>query len=216
MYTTQILTIDRPNGELVTGVTGFTKLEHNPDLIWVSPLEAKTSIGIDQVHALWQQLALKPFSEKKKVVIISPAHALTLPAQQALLKLLEEPPEDTQILLATSLPGKLLPTILSRANMVKVAPQSTDTETPLYEALTTLKVSACLKQSDEWSKSRQEVINKLKALTIEVRERYLKEPTPKLLNDQKAIIICLEKLERNVNAKLALDHLLLSIASKDS
>lgn len=216
MYTTQILTIDRPNGELVTGVTGFTKFGTNPDLIWVSPLETKTSIGIDQVHALWQQLALKPFNEKKKVVIISPAHALTLPAQQALLKLLEEPPEDTQILLATSLPGKLLPTILSRANMVKVAPQITDTETPLYEALTTLKVSACLKQSDEWSKSRQEAINKLKALTIEVRERYLKEPTPKLLNDQKEIIICLERLERNVNAKLALDHLLFSIASKDS
>lgn len=208
MFTTIIVSTDRPEPQLLTEITQITRLEHNPDVIWVIPEEEKSSISIDQVHLLQRELSLKPFHEDRKLAIISPAHLLSLPAQQAMLKLLEEPPENTQIILATSLPNKLLPTILSRGNLVHVEKEDKEaSENSLYEELTKLSVSASIKKSDEWSKSREEAITKLQELLLEIRGLYLKSPTTELLNHEKAVIVCIEQLERNVNAKLALDHL---------
>lgn len=76
---------------------------------------AGTSIGIDQVHGLTQNLGLtRYYAEGKRVVIIDNAHLLTIEAQNALLKTLEEPPIGTLILLISHMSERLLPTILSR------------------------------------------------------------------------------------------------------
>jgi DNA polymerase III gamma/tau subunit len=175
--------------------------------------EEKLSISIDQVHELLKDINLKPFFENHKVAIIYPAHLLTLPAQQALLKTLEEPPENTQIILATSLPGKLLPTILSRLTNQASTLETIEAPSPLYENLKKLKISECIKTSDTWSKDRAVATKNLRELIGEIRNLYLVQATQKLLSDEKAAIICLEQLERNVNIKLALDHLFFTISN---
>lgn len=82
--------------------------------------ENDSSIKIEKIRELKQKLSLKPFSGKKKATIIYHAENLTTEAQNAMLKILEEPPEDTIILLTTSNENLLLPTIISRCEIVRL------------------------------------------------------------------------------------------------
>lgn len=206
-----LLTVDRPDPETLLRLTGLAQLENNPDLIWVLPPEDKLSIGIEAVHVLQRDLSLKPFGETQQVAVISPAHLLTVPAQQAMLKLLEEPPEDTLIILSTSLPQKLLPTLRSRTNLIRATGENLGSRKE-YLALTQLSVSSALKKSDEWSKVREEAVGRLRSLALEVRELYLTDPNQKLLKHERSILACIDHLERNINAKLALDHLFFELS----
>lgn len=100
---------------------------HHPDLHWVFPEEGKRTIGIDQIRALGHHLALKSLSGGAKVVIIEPAEAMTLAAANALLKTLEEPSEDTYLLLVSHQPGRLPVTIRSRCQVLVLSrPEARD------------------------------------------------------------------------------------------
>jgi DNA polymerase III subunit delta' len=87
----------------------------HPDLLFVAP---QPSIGIDQVRELKTFLQLTPHSSSRKICIIDDADRLTIQAQHALLKLLEEPPAHSLIMLVSAYPGRLLPTIHSRCMQV--------------------------------------------------------------------------------------------------
>ena len=89
---------------------------NHPDIIYVYP--EKNEIKIDQVREIKEWLSLKSTSNKGKVVIIEKAHTMNIPSQNAILKILEEPPLGTLFILITSNKGNLLPTILSRAFIV--------------------------------------------------------------------------------------------------
>ncbi len=88
------------------------------DEIIVSPMEEKKSISIDQIRSLKESLLLTSLKGKGKVGIIYPAEAMTYPAANSLLKILEEPPKDTMIILITESPGKLPKTIVSRSQII--------------------------------------------------------------------------------------------------
>ena len=93
-----------------------------PNLIVVAPLD-KPSIGIDQIRELGQMLALQPYvSSGRRVVIIESAEAMTIPAQNALLKFIEEPPPATLLLLVAPSLQALLPTVVSRLGVVYFLP----------------------------------------------------------------------------------------------
>lgn len=77
------------------------------------------SLKIKDVRELQSQLTT--YSQKPRLIFIEEAQNLTLPAQQALLKLLEEPPANTWLILTAPSPSLLLPTILSRLQLVKVS-----------------------------------------------------------------------------------------------
>jgi DNA polymerase III subunit delta' len=80
-------------------------------------------IVVDQVRDLVDhRLALKRFEGRRRFVVIDPADAMNPQAQNALLKTLEEPPEDTTLVLVASSPDGLLPTIRSRCLRVPFAP----------------------------------------------------------------------------------------------
>lgn len=87
----------------------------------ITPVEGK-AIGIDVIRELEHFLALKvPGSaEHDRVVIIENAQLLTLEAQNALLKTLEEPPKGTLLLLTADSEQALLPTIRSRAATINI------------------------------------------------------------------------------------------------
>lgn len=88
---------------------------------FVEPEKDKASIGIEAVRELQQFLKLKlPNNAPWRIIIIPSAQALTIEAQNALLKLLEEPPERTVLILATDSEQALLPTIRSRSQQLTV------------------------------------------------------------------------------------------------
>lgn len=84
----------------------------------VIELDAASHRGIDDVRLLTDAVKLAPASARKKVYIIDEAHMLTTEASNALLKTLEEPPSHVAIILATTNPEKLIPTIRSRATNI--------------------------------------------------------------------------------------------------
>src|SRR5512133_886835 len=80
-------------------------------------------IVVDQVRDLVDhRLSLRRFEGRRRFVVIDPADALNPQAQNALLKTLEEPPDDTTLVLVASSPDALLPTIRSRCARLAFAP----------------------------------------------------------------------------------------------
>ncbi len=86
-----------------------------PDLV---EIDAASNRGIDDVRALREAANYRPLKGKYKVYIIDEAHMLTKEAFNALLKTLEEPPENTIFVLCTTEYDKILPTILSRCQRI--------------------------------------------------------------------------------------------------
>lgn len=84
-------------------------------------LEPELSIGIAEIRELERWLSLKPYQSEKKAVIIYQAEKLTLEAQNALLKSLEEPPTNTLVILLAPTVDLLLPTIVSRCQVVNLS-----------------------------------------------------------------------------------------------
>jgi len=109
---------------------------NHPDVIVVTPDE-KGKIGIEAVHELQQKLTYRPYEgESQRVVIISNADTLTLPAQNAILKTLEEPPGGTTIILTATGPAGLLPTVISRCTTLYVPPiSSSEVEAAIHEVV---------------------------------------------------------------------------------
>ena len=111
---------------------------HHPDVLWLMPEEEAVrrklaarsdfdhvpsrEIRVDQVRRLQERLALRPLEAPRKVVLLLPAEAMNLQAQNAFLKTLEEPPPDTVLLLVTASPDRLLPTLRSRCVRVAFGP----------------------------------------------------------------------------------------------
>ncbi len=80
----------------------------------VLELDAASNNGVDQVRALRDEAIYSPAHVKKRVYIIDEVHMLSTPAFNALLKILEEPPEHLMFILATTELHKVPATILSR------------------------------------------------------------------------------------------------------
>ncbi|SET23592.1 DNA polymerase III, delta prime subunit [Natronincola peptidivorans] len=103
--------------------TSCKKLQHgnHPEVKW---LQEETSIKIESIRQIQKNLQMKPYEGSKKVYIICDAEKMTIQAQNALLKTLEEPPEYATILLLTTNAVGLLPTITSRCQRLKLLPVS--------------------------------------------------------------------------------------------
>jgi DNA polymerase-3 subunit delta' len=69
-------------------------------------------------------IGYRPFEGRRRVVIINPADDLTMEAQDALLKTLEEPPPSAMLILVTAYPDTLLPTVQSRCRRLRCGPLS--------------------------------------------------------------------------------------------
>ena len=85
--------------------------ENNIDVI---ELDAASKTGVDDVREIIENISYKPISALKKIYIVDEVHMLSKSAFNALLKTLEEPPQDTLFLLATTETQKIPLTILSR------------------------------------------------------------------------------------------------------
>jgi DNA polymerase III subunit delta' len=90
-------------------------------LLWVLPEEDKLQLAVDQIRAVSERLAKTSYRQGYKVAVIDPAHQMSVAASNALLKTLEEPPAKTLLVLVTSLPSVLPPTVGSRCQRIAIA-----------------------------------------------------------------------------------------------
>ena len=100
--------------------------QNHPDIILVKPEKDKKTIGVDPIRALISECGARPFSEKHKVFIIKDGDILTPEAQNALLKVLEEPPEYAVFIIVCSDSEILLETVRSRSVTVTFPPVGAD------------------------------------------------------------------------------------------
>ncbi len=96
--------------------------DSHPDILTVCPEPDKKIISISQIREMGMRLASRPNEAAFRMVLILTADLMNIQAQNALLKLLEEPPEKTFFILTASKTSKLLPTIISRCRTIRFKP----------------------------------------------------------------------------------------------
>jgi DNA polymerase-3 subunit delta' len=93
---------------------------NHPDIIQIKPVG--TLINIAQIRDLRSTLAMKPYEAGTRIAILHDAQSMNPPAGNALLKILEEPPEQTVLVLLATQTQDLLPTIVSRCQQIRFNP----------------------------------------------------------------------------------------------
>jgi DNA polymerase-3 subunit delta' len=85
-------------------------------------LAPKRVLKVDQMRAIEREANYRPFEGKARVFLVDDADKLNEPSANALLKTLEEPPRTSHLILITSRPAMLLPTVLSRCQVIRFSP----------------------------------------------------------------------------------------------
>lgn len=95
---------------------------NHPDLIYVYH-EKPASIGVDDIRdQINETIMIRPYSSYHKIYIVDESEKMTVQAQNALLKTIEEPPSYAVIILLTTNQDAFLPTILSRCVQLRLRP----------------------------------------------------------------------------------------------
>lgn len=131
------ITLARYIAASLLGVTP-TKVTDHPYLTLVTKPENKNETPIAAVRDLSSKLSLRVVSsgnnQINRIVIFEEASSLSLEAQNALLKLLEEPPSKTLIILTSDSELNLLPTVISRTQRITITPPSLDRAVEFFSA----------------------------------------------------------------------------------
>ena len=91
----------------------------HPDISIIDRLENKREIVVDQIRGLKRDVIVVPNESEKKAYIINNADMMNINAQNAFLRILEEPPEHAVFILETDTAAELLPTVRSRCVELK-------------------------------------------------------------------------------------------------
>jgi DNA polymerase-3 subunit delta' len=120
----QALHCENPQGDFCGRCAGCARIQkgNHPDVRIIEPLAGKKEISIQQVRGVEKELSYRSFSGGKKIAVIDPATLMNGPAQNALLKTLEEPPQNSLIILIAQNAGGLAPTVRSRCLSVPFGP----------------------------------------------------------------------------------------------
>ncbi len=117
VYFSAVLLCENKNDGQPCGHCGCcTKIMNgsHPDVDVLRPEGGANSFHIDKIRKLRKDAYIKPNESDFKIFILCDADKMTVSAQNALLKILEEPPGFTHFILTTDCPGSLLDTIISR------------------------------------------------------------------------------------------------------
>ena len=193
-------------------------VEKHPDLLLVQTKNNKSSIGIDQIREITKFLSIKPYNLKNKAVVIFDAHKLTVQAQNALLKTLEEPPGFAVIILESKSEDALLPTVISRCRLVELRP-------PNRQGLVEAQISDLVELLEENNlgnrldiaeklakKEREKVVSMLEDWIAFEREKMIESGKEVFAKNIVEILKIKGDLEKtNVNMRLALEVLVLRL-----
>ncbi len=181
----------------------LTKLQTGqPDLFIID-----SDHSINQIRQLKLFFSQKPYSHQNKLAIIYQADQLNLESQNALLKTLEEPGPNNYLILITPTLRSLLPTIISRCQIVRTSSKSTTTTPPLK---ITGNLQTDLLESEKISQNKETILPFLKD-QLHVYHQLLKtDPSPANSQIIKKLITAIKMIESNVDPRSALDYFFLS------
>lgn len=176
----------------------------HPDLLII---DESPSISIEAVRNASIWLSSRPYASSKKTIVILSAERLTTPAQQALLKTLEEPPSYAQIVLTAKNIYALLPTIQSRC--VTLKSEKVDEVPDVDELQKTIPSTypEIFALSEELGKDREVALGWCLEMMRTLHLQTLKKPTPQRVTQLQAIQRTLHLLKRNVHTKLAIESM---------
>lgn len=208
---------------------------NHPDIIFVTH-EKPNSVGVEDIrNQINNDIGIKPYSSPRKIYIMNEGEKMTVQAQNALLKTLEEPPEYAVILILTTNVDAFLPTILSRCvvlNMKPVADEKvkqylmSELHVPDYKANICVAFARgnigkakLLAGSEEFEKVKEEAITLVKYIndmeTSEIVKAIKKISEYKLdVNDYLDILsvwyrdVLLYKATKDVNSLIFRDELM--------
>lgn len=170
---------------------------NHPDILYFKTGE---KLGIAEARKIKKHFSLKPYSAEGRSVIIEDASLMTDEAQNALLKTIEELPEDALFILASSSDANFLPTILSRCQIVYLSPSEGRIDTSDVEKLLNWGLTERFEYVEK-IKNREEF---LKTLAVYFHHNILDYPdfTAKLLTAE-------QWTKQNVNIRAILEYLML-------
>jgi len=182
-------------------------------------------IGIDDIRNMQKKLFLKPFRSKIKSVIIDSFPGITLEAQNALLKILEEPPSNTVILLIAENSSQFLPTILSRCRLIEIKEKIQFSDELILEyqkkitEIARAGIGKKLKIAQDYGKSRKEALIWLEKMLFAIRKIMLDSVNSSAKDKQAFYLNALKNFQKtytiiktsNVNQRFALEDLFLKI-----
>lgn len=127
----------------------------------VKAINCMEDIGIDDVRALKKELSVKSVGQDnfRRAVIFKNFHKMSTPAQNSILKLLEEPPVDTLLIILVDSKNSILPTIVSRLQWIDVLPLDLATLEQNYSSHSKSLVKQAFLLSDGYIESFEKNIN---------------------------------------------------------
>lgn len=189
----------------------------HPDVLFVEPDgSAKTPVlKVEQIRQIAATAYILPSEANRKVYILRQADSMNFNAQNAFLKLLEEPPKSAAFVLAVANPGALLPTVRSRCELLREnAAEAAESEDGLRQAEAYLKTVArsdraellrwCAEHENSDAQTLQAFLSAAKSLLV---RQLAGENVISALTAEKAMrqLRCIEQCETyrraNVNAK---------------
>jgi len=181
-------------------------------------LETEKALGITDIRAVTKQVFLTPLKGSEKAVILECFYGATIEAQNAFLKVLEEPPLSTTIILLSQ-DNFFLSTILSRCKLIELDRSVTlsrdekNEYSNVLENLRIMKIGEKLKLAQDLAKDRQQALNFIEKLIVVSRNKMVESEEKQEL---KKTIEILQKYykeikQSNVNLRLGLENLFLEI-----
>lgn len=153
----------------------------HPDIYTVNITDKKQAVGVGEIRTMIGDCYIKPNEAPNKVYFIF--DKMTTEAQNALLKILEEPPQNVQFILVSESSSILLQTVLSRSTLFKIGEVASDEK------------SEKEKQADELAADIAAAIPKNTELPLLIA-------TGKLVNDKQLTLMVLERLSVILNTAL--------------
>lgn len=207
---------------LVTGQSLQKRSEEIKKLVeayGISPLNLLTfnpspSHGIETIRDIIHILSTRTTKHNQlRGIFIDDAHLMTVEAQNAFLKTLEEPPGDTIIILAAPREDLLLPTITSRCLLIQTAPQEIEVENweeqkELFEKLSASKIGEKVTFAEQTGKDRGEALIFVNDQLAFFNYLLYTQSGKVKTNLGKALLAAYQDLSRNVNPKMVLFELL--------
>lgn len=196
----------------------------------ITNIELTGSMGIETIRIMQKSIYLLPSSGKKKAVVLHDAENLTIEAQNSLLKILEEPPEHTIIILLAKTASFFLSTVLSRCALIRF--DGNDSKNPILkesdykeiiETIASKDTGKLLKLSQDISKTREEAADFLEQSILGFRQIILnsiltKENDLNYFRKEKLmhVLYALQNTHKiikttNANARLILENMFLNI-----
>lgn len=181
------------------------------DINWFNTEEE--SLKIKTVREVINQTSYGSYSGERSIYVILKADQSSIPAQNALLKIVEEPPHDSFMILTAAQPKQLLPTIHSRCLVINLQTQKKESQVseeaqqiaqqildPNFSYAAAIDLAEQYKNRAEAQQLLTELISYLhQNLTTDARQE-------RITKTLKILLECYQDLSQNLNTRLALEH----------